>query len=487
MVVLPLILAWLSLAADPSPSGLAASGYLPTGSPVELHDLGRLARLRDPRVSVIVHETSIPRGGRDATGGTIIAERGAPASSAGSSPRPAPARPSGMRARSRYSWMVGRRPPSTSAARSSSPGGIRTSPCHWWRPDPPAAIRHVPIAFRDGCKVVVVGGGDRPYLVDLMTLPDAEGIRTFTATPTEAERLDLERARRLWSNPRRSSRRRGRGPGARRVHRRRGGAAEHAAAPLPRRTADDPVAGGSPDPGDRQCLAIGGLRLIWDAEDPAAAGVDLPLGLAFGHAAGAGPYRSAMTGKGEAGWYNTSRCLTPPGVLRSTPSSLSRAPSAPGRRPGLTRRGVLPRRGPTAPAQSGVRSNGRTSKGRGHYVGAFWELEHEGRPDAWPKGPIVFAVDGRAAFPGENRGEFPTALPGLSGGLTWPVTYPLHGVTALRTEGEAMRIAAYRWHLAYRSRMHARSRRRRVAAAGSTHSRPSSGIRSGPVRDRRGH
>ncbi|MEJ7640203.1 MAG: hypothetical protein WKF75_20120, partial [Singulisphaera sp.] len=72
MVALPLILGWLALAADPtpSPSGVAASGYLPTGSAVDLHDLGRLARLRDPRVRMVVHETSIPRGGRDEPGGT---------------------------------------------------------------------------------------------------------------------------------------------------------------------------------------------------------------------------------------------------------------------------------------------------------------------------------------------------------------------------------------------------------------------------------
>ena len=449
MVALPLLLGWLALAADPTPSGLAASGYLPTGSPVDLHDLGRLARLRDPRVRVVVHETSIPRGGRDETGGTVIAEAHGP----GIIRRIASATRAGTAARDAGHikiFLDGQATPALDIG-----GGELFSGRHPHFPGPlveagPAgAICHVPIAFRDGCKVVVVGGGDRPYQVDVLTLPDAEGVRTFTATPTEAERLDLERARRLWSNPETIEAPAGMDmePAVFAVE----GEARSMQRLLfpagPRTIRSLEVV---PTPATADAWRSVRLRLIWDGEDPAAAGVDLPLGLAFGQAAGAGPYRSVMTGKGEAGWYNrfpmpyrrqallqidTERPIRGTIRIRSTAGVDADA-------------GYFHAAARKAPAESGVPFEWLNDRGRGHYVGAFWEVEHEGRPDAWPKGPIQFAVDGRAAFPGENRGEFPTALPGLSGGIDRPVTYPLHGVTALRTEGEAMRMAAYRWHLA---------------------------------------
>ena len=52
----------LAVAQDkPAPS----TGYRPTGSPVDLHELGRLARLRDPRAHVVGFSSYDRKGGND--------------------------------------------------------------------------------------------------------------------------------------------------------------------------------------------------------------------------------------------------------------------------------------------------------------------------------------------------------------------------------------------------------------------------------------
>ena len=59
------LLTTLLLAAPPNDKPAVIGGYAPSGSPVDLYDLGRLARLRDPRVRALSFSSYDRTGGND--------------------------------------------------------------------------------------------------------------------------------------------------------------------------------------------------------------------------------------------------------------------------------------------------------------------------------------------------------------------------------------------------------------------------------------
>ena len=173
MPLLPLVLGWVLLGAEPAHP--AAAGYRPTGSPVELYDLGRLALLRDPGVRMVAFRPSERT--RHEGGETVLAEADGP----------------GILQRlwfghlndkgGRLKIYLDRQPrpvldlPLADLFADKHP--------HFPRPlvgeRPGGFVCYVPIAFRDGCKVVLDGTAPPPFQIDMLKLPGADGITTFTA------------------------------------------------------------------------------------------------------------------------------------------------------------------------------------------------------------------------------------------------------------------------------------------------------------------
>ena len=246
-------------------------------------------------------------------------------------------------------------------------------------------VSYVPIPFRDGCKIVVEGRGVRFYQINLAKAPGGRGITSFAEQPGRAgegvarpSRPGLGRPGRL-----RGARARGGRPGEVRGRR-----------PRPQRPSLSPSGPvrrpygrsrsapprGPKTRGERPgCGSSGITTRLADA------GVDLPLGYAFGAVEGADAYQSLLVGQRAGAWYNrfpmpyrrqailridTSRPLKGTIVVRTTRGHRSRRrrisarPSASRCRPGprRTSAGSRKKAGGISPASSSSPRARRSSR-----------------------------------------------------------------------------------------------------------------------------
>jgi hypothetical protein len=465
MPVLPLVLGLLVVAADPPLSGPA--GYRPLGSAVDLHELGRLALLRDPGVRALGFSSYDRTGGnndgfrgtysrlREENGNSVLAEVAGPGIiqriwfTHSEMDEPGLLNRKGEHIRI---YLDGQDAPALDMPIEDLFGGRHP---RFPRPLVNAAsggfVCYVPIPFCNGCKVVVDGLGVRFYQINVLSLPSAEGVTTFTASLPPGERTQLDRAVNAWSHP---------GDfdalgvvGAEKAEYT-VDAIEHTSItfelPDGPRTIRSLELVPAADTADAWRSAR--LRLLWERDEPAEAGVDLPIGFAFGQAFGSEPYRSLVVGQTDRTWYlrfpmpyrrqallqlDTERPIR--GKLRvlSVPGAEAAA--------GYFRAHYVE----ALPTQPKVDFPLLKENGRGHYAGVFLATEGQGKLPRWLEGDDRFSIDGRLAIHGTGTEDyFNCGWYAVKGRLDQPATYPSYGFPVYGKEGDTHRVAAYRWHLA---------------------------------------
>ncbi len=201
----------------PQATSAAGGGFSPSGSPAELHDLGLLARLRDPGVQPVGFSSYDRTGGNnDGFNGTysrIRAEQGDSVLAEVDGPgvvqriwfTHTSAEQPGLLDRKQEHikiYIDGRDRPALDVPLERIFTG--THP-HFPRPlvseGSGGFVSYVPIPFRNGCKIVVQGLGVRFYQIGLVKLPAGAVVASFTEQPEPEVRAGLERAAALWSRP----------------------------------------------------------------------------------------------------------------------------------------------------------------------------------------------------------------------------------------------------------------------------------------------
>jgi len=193
-----------------------------------------------------------------------------------------------------------------------------------------------------------------------------------------------------------------------------------------------------PTPATADAWRAARLRLTWEGDDPdpGLAGVDLPLGLAFGRAGGVPPVESAAVGTAGPAWVNRFPMPYRTGALLRVDSD---APIE-GRIRVVTSRGAAADAGYFRAAVTlGAKADRVADAGPGKIVGLFYASE-QGDPRPGATDPGRLTLDGR---PG---GPLADVL-----GLDRPTTAsPERGVRTRRagvSGGKPRGLAAYRWFL----------------------------------------
>jgi hypothetical protein len=443
-----------------------AGGYVPDGTPASLSELASLARLRDPRVRVVGFSSYDRTGGNnDGFNGTYSKLR-----VEGGDSVLAELPGAGMVQRIWFTHTSGDHPGLLDGKKehlkiyldgSMSPALDRPleeifSGKHPHFPRPLVGegsggfVCYVPIAFRNGCKIVVEGQGVRFYQINLLSLPGDRAPATFTEQPGVEEKRALERAVELWSHPDRA------------------GAGLPDDAELARYSVEvqgestveyslkrGPAAIRSlrvvPEPGTEAAWRSARLRLVWDHDEAAEAAVDVPLGHFFGWVESAMPYSSVLVGQGPDGWYNR----FPMPYRRQAIVRIDTEQPLKGKVLVHTTRGIPAEaaylhasfREEKAP-QPKVDFRWLAEQGHGHFAGVLLMTGGKSKLPFWLEGDDRFRVDDGLAVHGTGTEDyFNCGWYALAGRLDGPACYPLHGFPVYRNERDQWQVAAYRWHL----------------------------------------
>jgi hypothetical protein len=469
MPLVPLLAFLLAPSGAEQPAGSPPAqsiGFHPTGSPVELYDLGLLARLRGPGVEPVGFSSYDRTGGnndgfsgtysklRSEAGNSVLAEVPGPGivqriwftHTSGEKP--------GLldhRAEHLKLYFDGREKPALDIPLEQLFAG--THP-HFPRPlvseGSGGFVCYVPMPFRNGCKIVVEGLGVRFYQVDLVKLPPDASVRSFTDEPSAGVLSELARAASIWSRTEEYEKTelssaelatykiQGLANSSHQYALRAGPATIRSITVIPLENTE-------------AAWSAARLRLIWDHDDASEAGVDLPLGLIFGRLDGAGQYRSLMLGQQPSGWYtrfpmpyrrqamiriDSAKPLKGRLLVRTLPGAAADA--------GYFRAG-LREATPPQPKQDFVWLE---ENGRGHFAGVLLLTDGKAKLPYWLEGDDRFEVDGRLAIHGTGTEDyFNCGWYALPGRLDGPATYAVHGFPVYRNRGETWEVAAYRWHL----------------------------------------
>jgi len=454
----------MAIAAQDRPS----PGYLPTGSPADLHDLGRLARLRDPRARPAGFSSYDRKGGNDdgfngtyskiriEDGDSVLAEMDGPGviqriwttHTTGERPGLLDGKNEHIKI-----YLDGQPTPALDIPFESMFSGQHP---HFPRPlvmeGSGGYVSYVPIPFRNGCKVVVEGQGVRFYQIGMIGLPDPTTVESFVAEPKGAVHDDLEKARALWASP-----------------------ASYEAETL----ADLPVATYAveglarseqtfvlpagpatirsielePAAGTEDGWRSSRLRLVWDQDADGEAGVDLPVPYAFGALPDAIDFQSLLIGQNGGSWYNR----FPMPYRRQASMRIDSEKPIKGTLRVRYRKGIDADAGylrasyrEALPARAKEDFDWLDEKGRGHFAGVLMSTRGHAKLPYWLEGDDRFVVEGTLAIHGTGSEDFFNcgwyALPGR---LNGPASYPSHGFPIYRSpENEVWQAAAYRWNLA---------------------------------------
>jgi hypothetical protein len=192
--------------------------------------------------------------------------------------------------------------------------------------------------------------------------------------------------------------------------------------------------------------------MVWDHDEAADAGVDLPLGQAFGWVEGATHYQSLLVGDRDGVWYNR----FPMPYQRQAIVQIDTEKPIKGTIRVRTLRGVAPDAGffhsvqrQSIPARAGQDFTWLKEEGRGHFAGVLLFTQGKAKLPYWLEGDDRFKVDGRLVIHGTGTEDyFNCGWYALPGRLDGPATYAVHGFPVYRNRGgETWQVAAYRWHL----------------------------------------
>jgi len=314
---------------------------------------------------------------------------------------------------------------------------------------------YVPIAYRNGCKVVIEGDGVRFYQLNYATFPDADGVETFTLTPSAARREGLQRAAAAWRTP-----------------------ATQWRPDDPRRailaqtfqiTPDAPFVIVAPKQGSATVrpAMIGGIQLAGlsprqldqvrvqvrydDATTPA---IDAPASLFFGQTFAPGTYESLFSGGDDKRVYQAlpmpfrDQCvltLSAPVELYGRISMDIYPLELPIERYGYLHAAYHE----SLPTQPDVLHPFLRVTGKGHYVGTY--LSTQGPKDLpyWLEGDDRWFLNDALIIHGTGSEDyFNCGWYALVGRLNGPASLPTHGFPIYGTTEDAMRATAYRWHMA---------------------------------------
>jgi hypothetical protein len=460
------VLVLLAQVAVSSESTAPLPGYRPSGSPVELVDLGLLARLRDPAVQALSFSSYVRTGVNDDSfsgthsqlrlenGDSVLAEMDGPGIIQRIWFTHASGEKRGLLEHQNDHMKIyfyGQEQPVLDL-----PLELIFTGAHRHFPRPLVGegsggfVSYVPIAFQKGCKVVVQGRGVRPYQIDLLRLPADARVSSFSEQPSPDDETALKRAVAIWSDTGSYETRELAGADVARyeleglgnsVH-------EYALRPGPAVIRSLEVA---PAENTEKAWKKARLRIAWDTDLIESAAVDMPLGLFFGCIEGADSYQSMLVGQRAGTWYNR----FPMPYHRQTLLQIATDEPLKGTLVVRTVREV-----PTDAAffHAGFRAadltrpkedfNWLSDEGRGHFAGVLLLTEGKAKLLTWLEGDDRFKIDGRLAIHGTgSEGYFNCGWYAVPGRLDRPACYPLHGFPVFRQQGETWQAAAYRWHL----------------------------------------
>jgi Protein of unknown function (DUF2961) len=465
LITLVPALALLLTAQDrPAPN----PGYLPSGSPVDLHELDRLARLRDPRARVVGFSSYDRKGGNDdgfngtyskirvEDGNSVLAELDGPGviqriwttHTSGEQP--------GLLDRKNEHikiYLDGQAKPALDVPLEAIFSGKHP---HFPRPlvmeGTGGYVSYVPIPFRSGCKVVVEGQGVRFYQIGILALPSADGIVTFTDEPSDAVRADLDKANSLWAAPETyESEALAKSP-----------IAEYAVEGIAR---SEHLFELPPGPATIRSIELeptaetvdawraARLRLVWDQAPEHEAGVDLPFEYAFGTLPAAIGFQSLLVGQKGNVWYNR----FPMPYRRQASLRIDADRPIRGKIRVRFQKGIEADAGylrasyrqalPTRPKEDFVWLK---EEGRGHFAGVLMSTQGRAKLPFWLEGDDRFTVDGKLTIHGTGSEDFfNCGWYALKGRLDGPGAYASHGFPIYRSpENEVWQAAAYRWNVA---------------------------------------
>lgn len=467
MFLIPILTTTLLLAAPPSDAPAARGGYLPSGSPADLYDLGRLARLRDSRARAVGFSSYDRKGGNDdgfngtysklrvEDGNSVLAELDGPGiiqriwftHTGGDQP--------GLLDRKNEHikiYLDGKADPALDIPLETLFSGEHP---HFPRPlvaeGSGGFVSYVPIGFRNGCKVVVEGEGVRFYQINMLSLPDGSQIEPFQAEPTPETARELEKARTLWREP---------------------ASLELTMENVLTANYEMEATGNSevsfvlpPGPATVRSIQLEPtdataeawrdvrFRIDWDRAEGETSAVDLPVGLAFGTPAGAISYSSLLMSQYNGVWFN--RFPMPyreQGILRFESTKPIKAKMRV-----LVQKGTADDAGylhadfrEATPPKPGEDFSWLNQRGRGHFAGVFMWTQGKAKLPFWLEGDDRFHVDGKLAIHGTGSEDyFNCGWYALKGRLDGPAAHPSHGFPIYRSPEEGVwQAAAYRWHVA---------------------------------------
>ena len=317
-LITPVLFLLAQVAAFTEPTA-PAPGYRPSGSPVELADLGLLARLRDPAVQPLCFRVCDRNVGnnngfrgtssksRVENGDLVLAEVDGP----GVIQRVWLTHTSGAKpGRLEYKhehlkiYLNAQEQPALDVPLEWIFTGAHR---HFPRPlvgeGPGGLFSYVPIAFQKGCKVVVQGQCVGFYQINLLRLPADARVDSFSEQPSPDVQSALDRAVAIWSDPSSYETRELADADVARYEVEGLSNSDHEYA---LRTGPAVIRSLEVVPAENteNAWKKARLRIAWDTDLIESAAVDMPLGLFFGCVRQADPYQSLLVGQRGGTWYN---------------------------------------------------------------------------------------------------------------------------------------------------------------------------------------
>lgn len=456
----------MALAAQDRPA--PTPGYIPSGSPVDLYELDRLARLRAPGVHVVGFSSYDRKGGNDdgfngtyskirvEDGDSVLAEVDGPGVIQRIWTTHTSGEHAGLLDRKNEHikiYLDGQPKPALDVPLETIFSGAHP---HFPRPlvteGSGGFVSYVPIPFRNGCKVVVEGQGVRFYQIGVLALPTAEGVATFTEEPSAQVRAELDKAKGLWSKPEADETLTSANSRVAEYQVEGLAHSEHVFS-LPRGPATIRSIELEPTAETVDAWRSARLRIIWEAEEDGAAGVDLPFTYAFGALADAIDFQSLLIGRRGNIWYNR----FPMPYRRKATLRIDAENPIQGKLRVRFQKEVAADAGyfrasyrEALPTRRKKDFNWLDVQGRGHFAGVLMATRGRAKLPYWLEGDDRFTVDGKLAIHGTGSEDFfNCGWYALEGRLNGPAAYPSHGFPIYRSpEKEVWQAAAYRWNVA---------------------------------------